>query len=105
MRPLAFAGLPCTHRDMSIADRSVTHRVDNQPPPLAPYDAFVTDLPLRGALHREGGGWAEPEIATFGELAGGELRELGGLANENKPQLRPRQRLRHRIDGGEFRPP
>src|SRR5258708_9047143 len=104
MRPLAFAGLPCTHRDMSIADRSVTHRVDNQPPPLAPYDAFVTDLPLREALHREGGGWAEPEIATFGEVAGGELMELGVLANENKPKFRPLDRFGHRIDDVEFHP-
>jgi putative acyl-CoA dehydrogenase len=41
------------------ADRFVTHTVENQAPPLSPYDAYATDLPLREALAREGGAWAE----------------------------------------------
>ena len=45
---------------MSIAERFLTHAVENQPPPLMPYDAYATDVPLREALEREGGAWAEP---------------------------------------------
>ena len=89
---------------MSIADRFTTHRVENQPPPLAPYDAYATDLPLREALHREGGGWAEANVAAFGAVAGGELMALGVLANENKPRFRPFDRGGHRIDDVEFHP-
>ncbi len=89
---------------MSIADRFITHSVDNQPPPLAPYDAFATDRPLREALQREGGGWAEADVAAYGPIAGGELMELGVLANENKPKFRPFDRYGHRTDVVEFHP-
>ncbi len=89
---------------MSIADRFTTHSVENQPPPLAPYDAYATDLPLREALAREGGGWAEHEVAAYGPIAGGELMELGVLANENKPKFRPYDRYGHRADFIEFHP-
>ncbi|MEO5814975.1 MAG: isovaleryl-CoA dehydrogenase [Gemmatimonadaceae bacterium] len=89
---------------MSIADRFVTHSVENQPPPLAPYDAFTTDLPLREALVREGGGWAEREVAAYGVVSGGELMELGVLANENRPTLRSYDRYGHRTDVIEFHP-
>jgi len=71
---------------------------------LAPYDAYATDLPLRDALRREGGGWAEPEVAAYGPIAGGELMELGVLANENKPKFRPYDRYGHRTDFIEFHP-
>ncbi|MEO8334872.1 MAG: isovaleryl-CoA dehydrogenase [bacterium] len=89
---------------MGIADRFVTHTVENQPPPLAPYDAYATDLPLREALERDGGGWAERDVAAYGPIAGGELMELGVLANENKPKFRPADRYGHRIDVVEFHP-
>lgn len=89
---------------MSIADRFSTHRVENQPPPLAPYDAYATDLPLREALQREGGSWAEGNVAAFGPVVGGELMELGFLANENKPKFCPFDPYGHRIDEIEFHP-
>lgn len=89
---------------MSIANQFITHTVENQPPPLAPYDAYATDLPLREALHREGGGWAESEVAEFGLVAGAELMELGFPANENKPKFRPFDPYGHRIDEIEFHP-
>jgi putative acyl-CoA dehydrogenase len=82
----------------------VTHTVTNQPAPLAPYDAFSSDLPLRQALEREGGGWAAPEIAAFGRITGGEMMTLGVLANENKPKFKPYDRYGHRIDEVEFHP-
>jgi putative acyl-CoA dehydrogenase len=81
-----------------------THIVENQPPPLVPYDAYATDLPLREAVVREGGAWGEAEIAAYGKLAGGELQELARLANANRPQLRTHDRYGHRIDEVEFHP-
>ncbi len=92
---------PETHR---IAERFSTHEVDNQAPLLAPYDAWRTDLPLREAIAREGGGWAEREIAAYGVIAGGELMQLGYTANENKPKFKPFDRYGNRIDEVEFHP-
>jgi putative acyl-CoA dehydrogenase len=89
---------------MSVADRFRTHEVENQPPPLAPYDAYASDVPLREALQREGGGWAEEAIAAYGPIAGGELMSLGMLANENKPRLRSFDRYGYRVDDVEFHP-
>jgi putative acyl-CoA dehydrogenase len=89
---------------MSAAERFQTHTVENQPPPLAPYDAFATDRPLREALEREGGGWAADAVAAYGPIAGGELMALGVLANENKPRLRSFDRYGHRVDEVEFHP-
>jgi len=89
---------------MSIADRFATHEVTNQPPPLTPYDAWATDLPLREALHREGGGWAEADVAAFGPIAGGELMQLGFSANENRPKFRPFDAYGNRVDEVEFHP-
>jgi putative acyl-CoA dehydrogenase len=87
-----------------VQDRFATHDVTNQPPPLAPYDAWATDLPLQQALVREGAGWATPAVAAYGPVAGGELMELGFAANENKPRFKPFDRYGHRIDEVEFHP-
>ena len=89
---------------MDLRERFLTHSVDNQPSALSPYDAWRTDLPLREALAREGGGWAEAQVAEYGKLAGGELMELGRLANENKPRFLPVDRYGHRLDEVEFHP-
>jgi putative acyl-CoA dehydrogenase len=88
----------------SLAQHFITHEVSNQAPPLAPYDAYATDLPLREALQREGGGWAEKDVAAFGPVAGGELMQLGFTANENKPKFKPFDRYGNRIDEVEFHP-
>jgi putative acyl-CoA dehydrogenase len=88
----------------SQAARFITHEVENQVPLLAPYDAWATDLPLREAIQREGGGWAEPDIAAYGPIAGGELMALGFTANENKPKFKPFDARGHRIDEVEFHP-
>ncbi|KFN50454.1 isovaleryl-CoA dehydrogenase [Arenimonas composti] len=89
---------------MDADARFRTHTVFNQPPLLVPYDAWATDLPLREALAREGGGWAQAQVAAYGELAGGELMELGRLANEHRPTFRPFDRYGHRLDEVEFHP-
>ncbi len=87
-----------------LRDRFATHDVTNQPPPLAPYDAYAADLPLQQALMREGGGWATRAVETYGPIAGGELMELGFAANENRPTFKPVDRYGHRIDEVEFHP-
>ena len=89
---------------MPIADRFRTHEVENQPPALAPYDAYATDVALREALAREGGSWAEPQVAAYGAVAGGEAMVLGAAANENRPKLRTHDRGGERIDDVEFHP-
>ncbi|MFP5307765.1 MAG: isovaleryl-CoA dehydrogenase [Gammaproteobacteria bacterium] len=89
---------------MSVAERFITHTVENQAAPLPHYNAWLTDTALREAVQREGGGWAEAHLSEFGAVAGGELMELGYTANENKPKLRAFDRYGHRIDEVEFHP-
>ncbi|MCM2355989.1 MAG: DNA alkylation response protein, partial [Arenimonas sp.] len=89
---------------MDTRERFSTHVVENQPPALAPYDAWATDLPLREALAREGGAWAEAGVAAYGALAGGEMMEWGRQANEHRPRLQGFDRQGRRIDQVEFHP-
>jgi putative acyl-CoA dehydrogenase len=89
---------------MSIADRFRTHDVENQPPGLAPYDAYATDVALREALAREGGAWAEAQAIAYGPIAGGEAMALGVAANAHRPTLHTHDRAGHRIDEVEFHP-
>lgn len=89
---------------MPLADRFRTHDVDNQPPPLAPYDAWTTDVPLREAVVREGGGWANDHLAAYGIVTGSESMALAVVANENQPKLRAFDRFGHRTDDVEFHP-
>jgi len=89
---------------MTVSDRFTTHAVENQAPPLAPYNLWTTDRALREAVQREGGGWGEPQLAAYGAVAGGELMELGFAANENKPKLKAFDRYGNRIDEVEFHP-
>ncbi len=84
--------------------RFVTHEVTNQAPPLAGFNAYTGDLALRDAVEREGGGWAEAELTAFGDLAGGELLELGYEANVHKPELELFDRYGHRLDTVKFHP-
>ena len=79
--------------------------VFNQPPALANYNLFEYDLPLREALHREGGGWIEAQAHEYGALLGAaEVIQLGELANRHPPLLRTHDRFGHRIDEVEFHP-
>jgi putative acyl-CoA dehydrogenase len=81
-----------------------THDVFNQSVPLENYNAYTTDTPLREAVEREGGAWGHERLERFGEVAGGELIEVGFLANENKPELKLFDRYGHRVDEVEFHP-
>lgn len=89
---------------MSLADRFVTHAVENQVPPLAGYNAYLGDRFLRDAVAAEGGEWGEAHLAAYGVHVGGELIELGFAANQHKPQLRSFDRYGHRIDEVDFHP-
>ncbi|HUP92362.1 MAG TPA: isovaleryl-CoA dehydrogenase [Solimonas sp.] len=89
---------------MSLAERFITHAVDNQAPPLADWNLYTSDRVLREAMLREGGAWGEAQLSEFGAVAGGEIMELGFKANENKPKLRTFDRYGHRIDEIEFHP-
>ena len=44
-----------------------THDVENQAPPLAPYNVFEADLALREAVEREGGGWGVDRMRDTGQ--------------------------------------
>jgi len=79
--------------------------VTNQPPPLVNYNLFDADLPLREALEREGGSWAQDMVRELGRLAGTEEAITWGFqANANPPQLRTHDRFGNRIDEVEFHP-
>jgi putative acyl-CoA dehydrogenase len=81
-----------------------THEVTNQVPPLLGHDV-AADPALLDAVHREGAGWAEPEVHELGLLAGTpETAELARQANEHPPVLHTHDRYGHRIDEVEFHP-
>jgi putative acyl-CoA dehydrogenase len=82
-----------------------THRVQNQPPPLAGYDPLACDPALTDAIAREGAAQALPFLARLGELvASAEAREHATLANTNPPVLHTHDRYGHRVDEVEFHP-
>jgi putative acyl-CoA dehydrogenase len=79
--------------------------VQNQPPPLEPYNLFATDAVLRDAVRREGASWAESELTALGATLGKpETIQLGYDANRFAPQLRTFDRYGHRLDEVEFHP-
>src|SRR5579862_4461455 len=85
--------------------RVETHTVENQPPALENYNAFTSDVALREAVEREGGGWGIDRLARFGEVVGSaQVIAWGFQANRNPPVLRTHDRFGHRIDEVEFHP-
>jgi putative acyl-CoA dehydrogenase len=91
--------------------RQITQQLDprikapNQPPLLAGIDLFSTNIPLVEALDREGAGAWRERAEEIGTLAGDpEILELGFLANENPPVLKPFDRFGNRIDAVTYHP-
>ncbi len=81
-----------------------THEITNQVPPLIGRD-LVAHPALFEGLHREGAGWAEPEVRALGLLGGSNpAQEWGRLANEHPPVLRTHDRYGTRIDEVEYLP-
>jgi putative acyl-CoA dehydrogenase len=89
---------------MSISERFVTHRVENQVPLLGAYDAYLSDVALVEAVAREGAAASLPALAAFGPLVGGEMMALGEAANAHRPVLKTHDRAGERIDEVEFHP-
>jgi putative acyl-CoA dehydrogenase len=82
-----------------------THEVENQAPPIVPYNVFEADLALREALEREGGAWGVDRARDAGELAGSpEALAHANRAERNEPILRTHDRYGHRIDEVELDP-
>ncbi|MBH0776197.1 acyl-CoA dehydrogenase family protein [Nocardia bovistercoris] len=81
-----------------------THDVFNQVPDIVPFDFSRNPAMIEG-LHREGAGWAEPEVRALGALAGAaRAQDWGRLANEYPPVLRTHDRYGSRVDEVEFHP-
>ncbi|MHB9797406.1 isovaleryl-CoA dehydrogenase [Pseudomonas sp. MT3] len=89
---------------MSADVQFKTHEVENQPLPMAPLNAWLSDKPLQEAVEKNGGIWAEKHLSDFGQVAGREQMEAGEQANRNKPVLHPFDRYGRRIDHVEFHP-
>src|SRR5215212_9970418 len=82
-----------------------THGVENQAPPLTPYNVFEADLPLREAVEREGGGWGVDRLRDAGELAGSpEALEHAERCERNEPVLRTHDRYGNRAEQVELDP-
>lgn len=82
-----------------------THRVFNQPPPLAGHNLYAGDAALRDAVQHYGGHWAEDDLQLYGEICGRpEMIERGYLANEFKPLFEPCDRIGNRIDLVRYHP-
>ena len=82
-----------------------THRVTNQPPPLADYNLFDSDPGLKEALLREEAGWAAGTAHDFGAALGtAEALALGEAANRHPPQFHGFDRYGQRIDIVEYHP-
>lgn len=82
-----------------------THEVENQSTPLEPINHFLSDLPLREAVEREGGSWGAEQLEQLGALAGApEQREHSRRAEHNEPELVTHDRFGNRIDEVELDP-
>ncbi len=82
-----------------------THRVENQPPPLAGFDPLACDPALTDAVAREGAKEALPDLGLLAALvASPEAREHARLAETHPPVLHTHDRYGHRVDEVEFHP-
>ncbi|GAA2539386.1 acyl-CoA dehydrogenase family protein [Pseudonocardia hydrocarbonoxydans] len=82
-----------------------THVVENQPPPLAGFDALACDPALTDAVTREGAGDALAHLGTLAALvASPEAREHARLADTHPPVLRTHDRYGHRVDEVDYHP-
>ncbi|HWH44492.1 MAG TPA: acyl-CoA dehydrogenase family protein [Thermoleophilaceae bacterium] len=76
-----------------------THLVENQATPLAPYNVYEADTPMREALEREGGAWGVDRLRDTGEAAGSlEAIAHSDRCERNEPRLVTHDRYGHRVD-------
>ena len=82
-----------------------THTVTNQAPPFEDINLYDLDAPLKEAVHKNGAGWSEEHLQSFGCMMGASsFLEEGRLANQYPPKLKTHDRYGHRIDEVEFHP-
>jgi putative acyl-CoA dehydrogenase len=82
-----------------------THEVTNQPGPLAGYDLFAANRPLRDALKFNAPALDTAPLARLGaQLGTPEMQAHARLANVFTPQLHSHDRWGRRIDTVEFHP-
>jgi len=85
--------------------QDATHEVFNQPAPLAGYNLFETNRPLRDALKFNAPQLPTGSLAQLGAMAGSrEMQAHARLANVHTPELHTHDRFGRRIDEVEFHP-
>jgi putative acyl-CoA dehydrogenase len=83
----------------------MTHDVFNQPAPLADYNLFETNRPLRDALRFNAPLLASAELSALGaKLGSAEMQTQARLANVHTPELHTHDRFGRRVDRVEFHP-
>ena len=82
-----------------------THEVFNQPAPLADYNLFETNRPLRDALKLNAPKLQVAQLQELGVTIGSaEMQTHARLANIHTPELHTHDRFGRRIDEVEFHP-
>lgn len=82
-----------------------THEVFNQPAPLADYNLFETNRPLRDALKFNAPALDTAELSRFGATLGSSAMQTHArLANVHGPVLHSHDRFGRRVDRVEFHP-
>ena len=82
-----------------------THEVFNQPAPLAGYNLFDSNRPLRDALNFNAPQLPTDALRQLGETLGSaDMQTHARLANVHTPELRTHDRFGRRIDEVEFHP-
>ncbi len=82
-----------------------THEVFNQPAPLADYNLFDTNRPLRDALNFNAPQLPTESLRQLGETLGtADMQTHARLANVHTPELHTHDRFGRRIDEVEFHP-
>ncbi len=93
------------HNNPNNSVLSETHDVVNQLHPLENYNLYTQDTALQQAVERNGGSWANEELAAFGALTGSpEVIDWGFQSNKHKPSFRTHDRFGRRVDQVDFHP-
>jgi putative acyl-CoA dehydrogenase len=84
---------------------TTTHEVLNQSGAFVGVNVFDNDRILKGAIEREGAGWAAQRASSLGAAAADlEWQRHAHLANKHEPVLNTHDRFGNRIDEVEFHP-
>ncbi|MGI9476806.1 MAG: acyl-CoA dehydrogenase family protein [Hyphomicrobiaceae bacterium] len=82
-----------------------THAVTNMPPHLGDQDLWLADVALRECVTREGGAWANDDLARLGPRVGATATfEQAEAANRYVPELKAFDRYGMRVNQVAFHP-